>query len=139
MKISVLFLMFLSAVVLVSAIPSSSKAQDVGIEVMAQKLKLDQSQITMIVELTKAYKQKQAAISSLGDVLLENQTNLKQVLTTSPFNRARAQQIVDKITAMVGQTIMNRLEVRNQVYQVLSPEQQDQYVIMVKEALAHME
>jgi periplasmic protein CpxP/Spy len=139
MKINVLFLMLLSAVVLVSAIPSSSIAQDVGIEVMAQKLKLDQSQITMIVELTKAYKQKQAAISSLGDVLLENQTNLKQVLTTSPFNRARAQQIVDKITATVGQTIMNRLEVRNQVYQVLSPEQQGQYVIMVKEALAHME
>ena len=62
---------------------------------------------------------------SLGALIFElnlsqGQIDQIRVVTTTPFNQAQAQQVSQQITAIAAQRMVNRLELRNQIFQVLN-------------------
>ena len=84
------------------------------------------------------------AQDSLGALIFElnlsqGQIDQIRVVTTTPFNQAQAQQVSRQITAIAAQRMVNRLELRNQIFQVLSPQQQQQYIQIVQQSLQDLE
>jgi Spy/CpxP family protein refolding chaperone len=127
-------LVFVSLVV---CVPMNAKAQD-PVGAMTTELGLSQGQVDQIKALFEAFAKKQEALPTAGDVLVQNRESLRGVVTTAPFDRAKAQQVAQKVTSTVEQRMVNRLELRNQIFQVLTPQQQEKYVKMVQEALDKM-
>jgi len=122
---------------LLICVPMSAKAQD-PVEAMISELGLSQAQVGQIRNLFEAFARKQEALPTAGDVLIQNREALRGVVTVAPFDRMKAQQVAQKITSTVEQRMVNRLELRNQIFQVLTPQQQEKYVKMVQEALDKM-
>jgi len=61
------------------------------------------------------------------------------VITTAPFNQDKAQQMSQQVSAIASQRMVNRLELRNQIFQVLTPQQQQQYMQIVQQSLEGLE
>jgi Spy/CpxP family protein refolding chaperone len=121
-------------VAMLLAVPASVRAQD-PIAKMIQELGLNQNQIAQIKQLIEAFAKNQDSLPTVGDVLMQNREGLRDVITVSPFDQAMAQQIAHQVASVVAQRMMNRLELRNQIFQVLTPQQQEKYVKTVQEAL----
>ena len=68
-------------------------------------------------------------------MLIKQRTALREVIAITPFDRPKAQQIAQHVSSVVAQRMVNRLELRNQIFHVLTPQQQEKYVTMVQEAL----
>jgi Spy/CpxP family protein refolding chaperone len=66
------------------------------------------------------------------DVALQNRSSIRQVITSAPFNQAQAQQVSQQISAIASQRMVNRLELRKQIFQVLTQQQQQQYMQIVQ-------
>jgi Spy/CpxP family protein refolding chaperone len=47
--------------------------------------------------------------------------------------------VAQQISAVAAQRMVNRLEFRNQIFQVLTTQQQEQYMQMVQESLAGLD
>jgi Spy/CpxP family protein refolding chaperone len=60
---------------------------------------------------------------------------LREVITSTPLDRAKAQQISRQVSSVVPQRMVNRLELRNPIFHILTPEHQEKYIEAVQEAL----
>jgi Spy/CpxP family protein refolding chaperone len=114
-----------------------AKAQD-PVEGMIAELGLSPAQVGQIRNLFEAFAKKQEALPTVGDALLQNREAIRGVVTAAPFDLMKAQQVVQKVTSTVEQRMVNRLELRNQIFHVLTPQQQEKYIKMVQEALDKM-
>jgi Spy/CpxP family protein refolding chaperone len=126
----------LGIVALLVCVPVSTNAQmQDPIVSMIVELGLNQQQIEQIRQLFESFGKKQDALPTVGDVLLKNRETLRGVITGTPFDPAKAQQVAQQVSSVVAQRMVNRLELRNQIFHVLTSTQQEKYVKMVQEAL----
>jgi Spy/CpxP family protein refolding chaperone len=124
-------------VAVLALLPVHGKAQ--SIDDLILQLNLNQGQIDQIRWYLDSFARKQANIPTAADVALQNRATLRQVITTAPFNQAQAQQVAQQTSAVAAQRMVNRLELRNQIFQVLTPQQQGQYIQMVQDSLAGLD
>ena len=127
----------LTVVAVLACLPVQGEAQSLD-DLMFQ-LNLNQGQIDQIRWYFESFSRKQANIPPAADVALQNRATLRQVITTAPFNQAQAQQVAQQISGVAAQRMVNRLQLRNQIFQVLTPQQQEQYMQMVQESLAGLD
>jgi Spy/CpxP family protein refolding chaperone len=131
------FVAVLVFISLLICVPMHAKAQD-PVEGMIAELGLSPVQVGQIRNLFEAFAKKQEALPTAGDALLQNREAIRGVVTAAPFDLMKAQQVVQKVTSTVEQRMVNRLELRNQIFHVLTPQQQEKYIKMVQEALDKM-
>jgi periplasmic protein CpxP/Spy len=118
--------------------PVNAKAQDT-LGSLIFELNLNQGQIDQIRWFFNQFAQKQGTLPTAVDVALQNRWSIRQVITTTPFNPAQAQQVAQQISSVAAQRMVNRLELRNQIFQVLTPQQQQQYMQIVQQSLEGLE
>ena len=118
--------------------PVGVKAQDT-LGSLIFELNLDQGQIDQIRWFFNQFAQKQANLPTAVDEALQHREALRQVITSVPFNRAQALQVSQQISAVAAQRMVNRLELRNQIFQVLNPQQRQQYIQIVQQSLEGLE
>jgi len=131
------FACVLTLVAVLVCLPVQGKAQ--SLDDLIFQLNLSRGQIDQIRWYFESFARQQANIPSAADVALQNRASLRQVVTTAPFNQAQAQQVAQQISAVAAQRMVNRLELRNQIFQVLTPQQQEQYMQIVQESLAGLD
>jgi periplasmic protein CpxP/Spy len=119
-------------------VPVNAKAQD-SLGALIFELNLNQGQIDQVRWFFNQFAQKQANLPTAVDVALQNRSSIRQVITTAPFNQDKAQQVSQQISAIASQRMVNRLELRNQIFQVLTPQQQQQYMQIVQQSLEGLE
>jgi protein CpxP len=127
----------LMLVAVLVCLPVHGKAE--SLDDLIFQLNLSQGQSDQIRWYLDSFSNKQGNIPTAADVALQNRAALRQVVTTAPFNQAQAQQVAQQISAVVAQRMVNRLELRNQIFQVLTPQQQEQYMQIVQESLAGLD
>jgi Spy/CpxP family protein refolding chaperone len=118
--------------------PAGAKAQD-SLGALIFELNLSQGQIEQIRWFFNQFSQKQGNLPTAVDTALQNRAAIRQVITGAPFNQAQAQQVAQQITSIATQRMVNRLELRNQIFQVLNPQQQQQYIQMIQRSLEGLE
>ena len=118
--------------------PVGVKAQD-SLGALIFELNLDQGQIDQIRWFFNQFAQKQANLPTAVNEALKHREAIRQVITTAPFNPAQALQVSQQISAVAAQRMVNRLELRNQIFQVLNPQQRQQYMQMVQQSLEGLE
>lgn len=118
--------------------PVGAKAQDT-LGALIFELNLNQGQIDQVRWFFHQFAQKQSNLPTAVDVALQNRSSIRQVITSAPFNQAQAQQVSQQISAIGSQRMVNRLELRNQIFQVLTPQQQQQYIQIVQQSLEGLE
>ncbi len=128
----------LALVAILILAPAGAKAQDT-LGALIFELNLNQGQIDQVRWFFNQFAQKQANLPTAVDVALQNRANIRQVITTAPFNQAQAQQVSQQISLIAAQRMVNRLELRNQIFQVLTPQQQQQYMQIVQQSLEGLE
>jgi protein CpxP len=131
------FVGILTLVAVLVCLPVHGKAQ--SLDDLILQLNLNQGQIDQIRWYLDSFARRQGNIPTAADVALQNRAALRQVITTAPFNQAQAKQVAQQISAVVAQRMVNRLELRNQIFQVLTPQQQEQYMQIVQESLAGLD
>jgi Spy/CpxP family protein refolding chaperone len=118
--------------------PVGVKAQDT-LGSLIFELNLDQGQIDQIRWFFNQFAQKQANLPTAVDEALQHRAQIREVITSAPFNPVEAQQVSQQISAIAAQRMVNRLELRNQIFQVLNPQQRQQYIQMVQQSLEGLE
>jgi protein CpxP len=118
--------------------PAGAMAQD-SLGELIFGLNLDQGQIDQIRWFFHQFAQKQANLPTAAEVALQHRAQIHQVITGAPFNQAQAQQVSQEISGIAAQRMVNRLELRNQIFQVLTPQQRQQYIQMVQQSLEGLE
>ena len=118
--------------------PAGAKAQDT-LGALIFELNLNQGQIDQIRWFFHQFAQKQSTLPTAVDVALQHRQTLREVITTTPFNWFQAQQVSQQISTVAAQRMINRLQLRNQIFQVLTPPQQQQYVQIVQKNLEGLE
>jgi protein CpxP len=127
----------LTLVAALACLPVHGKAQ--SLDDLILQLNLSQGQIDQIRWYFDSFARTQSNIPTVADVALQNRMTLRQVITTAPFNQAQAQQVAQQISAAAAQRMVNRLQLRNQIFQVLTPQQQEQYMQIVQDSLAGLD
>jgi Spy/CpxP family protein refolding chaperone len=128
----------LTIIALLLFVPAGAKAQD-SLGALIFELNLSQGQIDQIRWSFNQFSQKQGNLPTAVDVALQNRASIRQVITGAPFNQAQAQQVAQQVTSTAAQRMVNRLELRNQIFQVLNPQQQQQYIQMIQRSLEGLE
>ena len=117
------------------------QAQDSGgnpLEALEQNLNLTGAQIEKMHLIFERFEEKQSLVPLPGQVLLDNKDMLREVLTSKEFDHQKAEQLVKKVTAIIQMATVNRLELRHDLYQQLTPDQQQQYMDMVQARVAEL-
>ncbi len=110
--------------------PMNAKAQD-AVEALSQNLifnDLNEAQIDQVRQLFQIFASKQENVSTVWDVLAQQRQGLSEVIASVPFNRAKAQEIAHKATSVVEQEVVDFIELRNEIFRVLTPDQQGKYI-----------
>jgi len=118
--------------------PAGVKAQDT-LGALIFELNLNQGQIDQIRWFFHQFAQKQSTLPTAVDVALQHRQTLREVITTTPFNWFQAQQVSQQVSTVAAQRMINRLQLRNQIFQVLTPQQQQQYIQIVQKNLEGLE
>jgi Spy/CpxP family protein refolding chaperone len=118
--------------------PVGAKAQD-SLGALIFELNLNQGQIDQVRWFFNQFAQKQGNLPTAVDVALQHREAIREVITRAPFNQAQAQQVSQKIGSIAAQRMVNRLELRNQIFHVLTPQQQQQYIQIVQKNLEGLE
>jgi Spy/CpxP family protein refolding chaperone len=105
---------------------------------LEQDLNLTGAQIEKMQLIFERFEEKQSLVPLPGQVLLANKDMLREVLTSKEFERRKAEQLVNKVTAIIQMATVNRLELRHDLYQQLTPDQQQQYMDMVQAKVAEL-
>lgn len=127
--------------VIVMTMVTPVHAQDGGghpLETLALDLNLSDTQIQAMRLIFERFAEKQSLVPTPGQVLLDNKAMLREVLTSKEFDRQKAEQLVSKVTAIIRTATLNRLELRHDLYQQLTPEQQQQYADRVQSRVAEL-
>ena len=99
------------------------------------ELNLSQAQIDQVLGFLNQFAQKQANLPTTGEEALQRREAVRQVITGTPFNPGKAQEVSRQISEIAAKRIMNRLELSNQIFHVLTPQQQQHYAKMVQQSL----
>ena len=118
--------------------PVGAMAQDT-IGDLIFELNLSQDQIEQVRWFFKQFVQRQSNIPTAVDVALDHRAEIREVVTGASFNPSKAQQVSKKIAAIAVERMVNRLQLRNQVYHVLTPQQQQHYMKIVQKSLEGLE
>jgi len=118
--------------------PAGVMAQDTIGELIFD-LNLDQDQIEQVRWFFKQFVQRQSNLPTAVDVALDHRAQIREVITSAAFNPSKAQQVSKQIAAIAAERMVNRLQLRNQVYHVLTPQQQQQYIQIVQKSLEGLE
>ena len=118
--------------------PVGAMAQDT-IGDLIFELNLSQDQIEQVRWFFKQFVQRQSNLPTAVDVALDHRSEVREVITSASFNPSKAQQVSKKIAAIAAERMVNRLQLRNQVYHVLTPQQQQQYLKIVQKSLEGLE
>lgn len=118
--------------------PTGPKTQD-SLGALIYELNLSQTQIEQVRWFFNQFSQKQGSLPTAVDVALQNRASIRQVITGAPFNQTQAQQLAQQVTSVATQRLVNRLELRNQIFQMLTPQQQQQYIQMIQRSLEGLE
>ena len=105
---------------------------------LAQELNLTDAQRQKMREVFEQFAQKQEQVPMPGQVALQNRAMLKDIITSPNFDKAKAQAFVGKITTVITEATVNRLQLRHDLYQQLNAEQQAQYMGMIQERVAEL-
>ena len=117
----------------------ASYAQDTDpISQLAQDLNLTDAQRQKMREVFEQFAQKQEQVPLPGQVALQNRAMLKDIITSPDFDKSKAQAFVGKVTAVITEATVNRLQLRHDLYQQLNAEQQAQYIGMIQERVAEL-
>ena len=114
----------------------SGQAASDPVDTVLQQLGLTPEQDAKIDKLVAAFKEKQQALPSPGDVLVKDREQLKQLVTVAPFDRVKADALTKQAASAMQVRMLNRMELRNQIFQVLTPQQREQYMKKVMEAMS---
>lgn len=113
---------------------SAPEVQD-PVNSMLSQLGLTPEQDAKIDKLVATFKEKQKALPGPGDVLLKDREQVKQLISVAPFDRVKADQITKAASEAVHQRMLLRMELRNQIFQVLTPQQREQFMKKVMQAM----
>jgi len=133
--------LFLILPVIVMTMTPPVHAQDNSgnpLDALEQDLNLTGAQIEKMQLIFERFEEKQSLVPLPGQVLLDNKDMLREVLTSKEFERRKAEQLVKKVTAIIQMATVNRLELRHDLYQQLTPDQQQQYMDMVQAKVAEL-
>jgi Spy/CpxP family protein refolding chaperone len=108
------------------------------IDQLAQELNLTDAQRQKMRQIFEQFAQKQGQVPMPGQVALDNRAMLKDIITSSNFDKSKAQAFVGKVTAVITEATVNRLQLRHDLYQQLNAEQQAQYMGMIQERVAEL-
>ena len=115
----------------------NAKAQD-PVEAMTQNLifdDLNETQIDQIRQLFQIFASRQQDVPTVLEILAQNREGLGEVIASIPFNRTKAQQIAQKAASAVEQQVLDVIELRNQIFHVLTPEQKRKYIQVTEGSL----
>ena len=118
--------------------PAGAMAQDT-IGALILELNLNQDQIGQVRWFFKQFAQRQGNLPTAVDVALDNRAQIREVITSASFNPSKAQQVSKKIAAIAAERMVNRLQLRNQIFHVLTAQQQQQYLKIVQQSLEGLE
>jgi len=118
--------------------PTGAMAQDT-IGDLIFELNLSQDQIEQVRWFFKQFAQRQGNLPTAVDVALDHRAQIREVITSASFNPSKAQQVSKKIAAIAAERMVNRLELRHQVFHVLTAQQQQQYMKIVQKSLEGLE
>jgi len=118
---------------------SPAYAQDTDpISQLAQDLNLTDAQRQKMRDVFEQFAQKQEQVPLPGQVALQNREMLKDIITSPNFDKSKAQAFVGKVTSVITEATVNRLQLRHDLYQQLNAEQQAQYLGMIQERIAEL-
>ena len=117
-------------------VPVNAQSGEELLGALAQELNLTQAQMDKMRVTFAQFVEKQDKIPTPGQVVLDNRSMLKEIITDASFDEKKAKMFVQKITAVMEQATVNRLHLRHDLYQELTPEQQKQYLEIVQRALS---
>jgi len=103
---------------------------------MAQELNLTPAQRKVMRARFFKFLETQDQVPTPGQIVLDNRAMLKEIITSPDFDKQEAQSFVQKVTAIIEEATVNRLHLRHDLYQDLTPAQQKQYLDMVQKAVA---
>ena len=99
------------------------------------ELNLNKEQIDQVLGFLNQFAQKQSNLLTTGEAALQRREAVAQVITGIPFNPGEAQEVSRQISEIEAKRIANRLELSNQIFHVLTPQQQQHYVKIVQQSL----
>jgi len=126
------------AAAMVVTVPAHAQSGEDPIAALAQELNLTQAQRTKMRQTFMQFLEKQDSVPTPGQVVLDNRSMLKEVITTATFDDKKARAFVQKVTAVIENATVNRLQLRHDLYQQLTPEQQKQYMEIVQKNVAQL-
>jgi Spy/CpxP family protein refolding chaperone len=118
--------------------PAYAQSGDDPIAALAQELNLTQAQKQQMRNTFFQFLQKQDQVPTPGQVAMENRAMLKDLITNPTFDQQKAQAFVGKVTAVMQQATLNRLQLRHDLYHQLDPQQQKQYLEIIQRRVAEM-
>ena len=118
--------------------PAGAMAQDT-LGALILDLNLSQNQIDQVRWFFNQFAQKQANLPTAVDVALQHRQAIREVVTGAPFNQYKAQEVSRQISDIAAKRMVNRLELRNQIFQVLTSQQQLHYIQIVQQSLEGLE
>lgn len=124
-----------AAVMAVAGPAKAQSASDDPIAALAQELKLTQAQKKQMRERFFQFLETQDQVPTPGQVVLDNRSTLREIITDAKFSDQKAQAFVQKVTAVIEKATVNRMHLRHDLYQMLTPEQQKQYLDIVQKAV----
>jgi len=132
----------LSGIVMATAMAISVSAnaqsgQD-PVAALAQELNLTQAQRSKMRDTFFQFLEKQDKVPLPGQVVMDNRGMLKEIITSASFDEKKARALVQKVTAVMENATVNRLQLRHDLYQQLTPQQQKQYLEIVQKNVAQL-
>ncbi len=127
-KIAVVLALAVAAI----ALPARAQTPEEMLSDLASALNLTPAQRETMRNTISQFLQKQDQVPLVGTVISDNRAMLKQIITSPTFDPALAQSFVQKITGVIQEATLNRLQLRHDLYQQLTPEQQQQYLELVQ-------
>jgi Spy/CpxP family protein refolding chaperone len=126
-------LALIGILILVPAGAMAQRADTLG--ALIYELNLSQEQIDQILTFLNQFAQKQANLPTTGEEALQRQEAVRQVIAGTPFNPGKAQEVSRQISEIAAKRYVNRLELSNQIFHVLNPQQQQKYAKIVEQSL----
>ncbi len=120
------------------ALASSVHAQSPESELMAtlaQDLKLTPAQQQQMDKILQRYGKDQEEAPLLSELAVQHQAEIHDVIRNDPYDDAKASQLVEKLMEGTRETMLNRLKARHEMYQVLTPQQQRQFLEIIDAAV----
>ena len=114
--------------------PAGAMAQET-LDALILELNLSRNQIDQVRWFYHQFDRKQGSLPNAVDVALQHREAMREVITGAPFNLRKAQEVSRQISETAAQRMVNRLELRNQIFHVLTPQQQQQYMKWVQQSL----